>query len=317
MTEISCLKNSETKKYIIPTDKWLTPLEPLITSISTKGKLILSEMANKNKVVVKITKNLDLFKIKYINHIVQRIPNFPKVYCVFECDENESNFDTNYFKVTGFCKKSSDNFKIILEIMKLYKNKLSEYKNKLSLDQIKSILKQLIFALMYAFESQGFIHGDLHIENILIDKFSNNIKLNYNIDKKQYTIKTNEEYIIMDFDKSITYETTYLRLSAFIREFTLIFSITKIIYICASLFKKKNKFDQDPLNIALDKTIKSIHFDIIAHGTSILGSYYQESRTYNEFINESIMDVITFINLFWFNLYNEYLFREYSLAVHK
>ena len=301
-------------------------------------------------------KNLDLFKMKYINHIVQRIPNFSKVYCVFECDENESNFDTNYFKVVGFCNKTSDEFKIILEIMKLYKNKLSEYKNKLSLDQIKPILKQLIFALMYAFESQGFIHGDLHIENILIDKFSNNIKLNYNIDKKQYTIKTNEKYIIMDFDKSITYETTYLKLPShcdamtgcsddnlnnllqtrhdrrvcnklfklssldipnFTREFTLIFSITKIIYICASLFKKKNKFDQDPLNIALDKTIKNIHFDIIAHGTSILGSYYQESRNYKDFINETIMDVITFTNLFWYNLYNEYLFREYSLAVHK
>ena len=36
MTEIKCLKDSETKKYIIPTNEWLVPLEPLITSISTR-----------------------------------------------------------------------------------------------------------------------------------------------------------------------------------------------------------------------------------------------------------------------------------------
>ena len=60
MTEIKCLKDSETKKYIIPTNEWLVPLEPLITSISTKGKMILAKMISKKKVVVKLTKNVDI-----------------------------------------------------------------------------------------------------------------------------------------------------------------------------------------------------------------------------------------------------------------
>ena len=308
MAEITCLKNSETKKYIIPTDTWLEPLNPLITNLSSRGKLILARMANKNKVIVKITKNLDLFRIKYISHIVQKIPNFPKVYCVFECNEDESNFNTNYLNINGFCHEKSDKFKIILEIMKLYPNKISEYNNKLNIQQIKPILKQLIFGLMYAFELTGFIHGDLHIENILINKFEEEKELTYIIKHKTFKIKTKEEYIILDFDKSITYDKTYMSLPFFTESNTLIYSIKKIISVCAILFKKEKKYEQDPLNIALDRGLRKIHYDMVDQGISILTSYYQESRNYTEFREESINDVITFVNLFWKELYNEYLF---------
>ena len=142
MTEIECLKNSETKKYIIPTNEWLEPLEPLITTLSTKGKIILARMAKKQKVVVKITKGLDIKRIKNINYLLCRLPNFPKVYCVFECVDDESNFDSYYLDIHGFCSKNvsdpSSDINIILEIMKFYKDRLVEYKNILSLDEIKN-----------------------------------------------------------------------------------------------------------------------------------------------------------------------------------
>ncbi len=39
-----CLKDSQTKTYVIPTNEWLEPLNELITdSISTKGLLMLSK----------------------------------------------------------------------------------------------------------------------------------------------------------------------------------------------------------------------------------------------------------------------------------
>jgi serine/threonine protein kinase len=311
MSEITCLKNSETKKYIIPTDKWLKPLGPLITSISTRGKIILGEMSNKNKVVVKITKNLDLLRIKYINYLVQQLPNFPKVYCVLECDENESNFDANYLKVNGFCNKSSDKFKIILEIMKLYPNKLSEYKNKLSIEQIKPILKQLFYALIYAFELRGFIHGDLHIENILINKQKK--ELTYIIKNNKYKLNIDEECIIMDFDKSITYDKQYMNLIDFNETLTLIYSIQKIIYICSSLYKKEKAYNLDPINMSWNKAIKRIHYNTIDQGISILTSYYQDSRDYEEFKSVSISDVIYILNIFWKDLYDEYLFPRHTI----
>ena len=165
MPDIECLKNSETKKYIIPTNEWLQPLKPLISSLNTKeqrdwarfcevktsegtkGKIILANMVNKKKVVVKITKNINFKKIKYISAMLKGLSNMPKVYCVFQCQEDETNFDADYMNTHGFCSsnQSETDPLITLEIMKLYKNKLSDHKHSLNIDDIKPILKQLIF----------------------------------------------------------------------------------------------------------------------------------------------------------------------------
>ncbi len=323
MTSIKCLKNSETKKYIIPTDEWLRPLKPLITSISAKEKLILAKMINKEKVVLKLSKNIDTKRIKYISSIVNKFNNFPKIYCVFQCMEDETNFDTDYLDTLGFCKanpsdnktdnQSSNNLLITLEIMKLYKHKLSDYYQALGLDEIKLYMKQLIFALLHAFEACGFIHGDLHIGNILLNQ-TNNIKLNYIINKHNYSINTDAECIIMDFDRSVLYNDKYMDRPMFLKENTIIYSIYKIIQICGSkLYKKENKWDVDPINLVLNKIITKYYFDVIAHGTSILGSFYSGSRSYDEFIELSLFDTMDFLNIFWKELYNEYLFMERTL----
>ena len=317
MTEIECLKNSETKKYIIPTNEWLEPLEPLITTLSSKGKLILTQMVKKQKVVVKITRGLDIKRIKNINYLLRRLPNFPKVYCVFECAEDESNFDSNYLDIHGFCSKNesdpSSDINIILEIMKLYKYRLVEYKNTLSLDEIKKILKQLIFGLMYAFESSGFIHGDLHIENILLNRTESDKEFIYKIDSHTYKLNAKFECIIMDFDKSITYNNQYMTIPNFIREHTIIQSIKEIIQMCGHLFKKDKKYEEDPINQVLNKILEIPHYIIsLQHGTSLLGSFYSESRTYEQFINLSILETIYFVNKFWKELFDEYLFTKYT-----
>ena len=84
--------------------------------------------------------------------------------------------------------------------------------------------------------------------------------------------------------------------------------------MCGSkLYKKENKWQNDPINIILDKIIKEYDSDVIAHGTSILGSFYTNSRSYDEFIELSLLDTMDFVNIFWKELYNEYLFLERTL----
>ena len=52
------------KQYIIPTKKWLKPLEPLITEdINTEGLLMIAKFIDTEEVIVKITKE----KRKYNN----------------------------------------------------------------------------------------------------------------------------------------------------------------------------------------------------------------------------------------------------------
>ena len=161
-------------------------------------------------------------------------------------------------------------------------------------------------------QKTGFIHGDLHIENILINNTKNEVELFYKIDNFNYNITTKTEYIIMDFaydnslalqcnamDKSIVYDIEYMKQPPFARENTIIYSVKKVIQMVGTnLYKKKNRGQVDPINIAFENSIKKIYFDIVAHGTSILGSFYTESRDYNEFISESVNDTMLLVNTF-------------------
>jgi hypothetical protein len=66
-------------------------------------------------------------------------------------------------------------------------------------DQLKSALKQLILSLYFAFIQHGFLHNDIHLDNVLISRTQKQI-ISYN---DTYAISTNGIRIqIMDFDKS-------------------------------------------------------------------------------------------------------------------
>lgn len=62
----------------------------------------------------------------------------------------------------------------------------------------KNIIKQVIFAVIYVYETVGFIHGDLHCSNILLKSKRNN-EIVYN---NKSLIIDNLEAVIMDFEKS-------------------------------------------------------------------------------------------------------------------
>jgi hypothetical protein len=118
----------------------------------------------------------------------------------------------------------------------------------------------------------------------------------------------------MDFDKSTIYDPKYFDLPLFIREKTLIHSIEQIIRVCGSqLYKKTNRWVNDPINIALDKVIQIFPHDVLKHGTSLLDSFYTDSRPYNLFIKESVLDTMYLVNTLWKELYNEYLYPEITI----
>jgi len=164
-----------------------------------------------------------------------------------------------------------------------------------------------------AFESKGFIHGDLHIENILLYELKETKRLEYRIENITYYIDTDVECIIMDFDKSITYNNQYMNLPKFDNTYTLIQSIINIINICGKLYATNNKYEVDPIRDTLNKSYSLLHYDIVLDGISILGSFYSQSRDYDEFIKLSVHDTIQFLNIYWKELYNEYLFPSHSL----
>ena len=188
-----CLKDSQTKKYIVPTKEWLKPLKELITNdITSKGLIMLSKYHNDHDVVVKITKlnkqKIQLEKIKFATKKLSILPNFVVTLCSFNCMESMINMDTKYNEIDAFCnanKNNSENEEIMLEIMKKYKGSLTNSIGKQNKTMVEHILKQLIYGQLNAFEKIGFLHMDMHLGNILYDsKLADEIVLNYSFNKK-------------------------------------------------------------------------------------------------------------------------------------
>lgn len=83
MSDLNCLKNSENKAYIIPTDKWLKPLYPLISNSSDAQKII-SKMMDKENILVRLTNNKNK-RLPIINEKLSKISNIPLIYCTIIC----------------------------------------------------------------------------------------------------------------------------------------------------------------------------------------------------------------------------------------
>lgn len=91
---LKCLSNSDTKALVIPTNEWLQPVKVLITN-SSNAQQFLARMINKENILVRVTLNSNN-KLGIINKLLQKIHNFPLVYCTIICNESSDIIDPNY-----------------------------------------------------------------------------------------------------------------------------------------------------------------------------------------------------------------------------
>ena len=299
---MKCPKNKDNDKlYIIPTKKWLKPLEKLIVDdINTSGLIMIAENIEKEKVIVKITKDKrdDIIEI---NDIIKHMPNFIETYCTFSCLENFDILDAQYKDAKGFCnsKDGSGDF-ITLEIMKKYKNgSLNKYINKLELDQVINIIKQLLLAQIHIFNKTGFIHNDMsNLGNILIDKTKKpiDIKYKFNIDdftKKKITITTDFIPTISDFNESIIYKNELLTIEKYMDQLTLGGNLYTTFNTCLLLLKDKSLRDsiKDKMNINQTEINKYIGFSI-----KNLRGLYKKNYMYEGYIKKESYNMFNFTN---------------------
>lgn len=208
------------KTYVFPTKKWLKPLKELILDdVNTVGRLIISELINTNnntlnnvnqdiikgKIIVKITKGRNTF-IKRVNELIKNLPNTVYTYCVILCYDDFLLIDKN----KSYCniKAIKEEYAVTLELMKYYKYGFLSSKNKLNIDNIKSIIKQLIYCQINIFSKYGLTHNDIHKGNILINKINSNLEYKYinkKIDNQKY------EFILSDYDKMFEFNITNIR----------------------------------------------------------------------------------------------------------
>ena len=203
-TEFS-LENSLTSypKEYDDTSDWLK----IVSKIDTKSsdyKIFTGLLKKKKEIVAKI--GSDKLEEEYI--ISKKldsidIPIFLKPYCFFHCLDDIKSLNEN---TRTICKKSGSN-KINVIIMPYKLGELDKYKwTKDNFEVLKNILKHIVLSLCYAHKKLGFIHHDLHLGNILLQKTTRKEILYGEFGSLECMGLIP---VIMDYDKSIINKDNY------------------------------------------------------------------------------------------------------------
>jgi hypothetical protein len=207
MTDIKCPYDDTIKNYIIPTKSWLKALNQLDTfqDVSINKKIILSQMIEKENVIVKVTNGKNP-KLRDINMMIKGLPNMVYTFCVIFCNDYLSLILQNKF----FCSSKDSKYKVTLEIMKYYNGGSLSVLNQISFRKFKLILDQLVLAQINLFNKTGITHCDIHPGNILINKHPLEKELNYSYIHGHNIIKSKYEFILSDYDKCIIFSPNYM-----------------------------------------------------------------------------------------------------------
>ena len=191
-TEYSQSKGTEPNYYI---------LTDFLYTSQNEEAIVLKALYERNiNVVLKFGIFESIDKEYKISKELMLLPNFIRYFCMIKCNENIKNIINNKKTISNYkmCHYGEDEIGIL--VMKHYNlGCIDNYDwNENNFDLLKNIIKQVVFAIMYAYEIKGFIHGDLHSGNILL-KPKRNSEITYN---KKTLILNELEVVIMDFEKS-------------------------------------------------------------------------------------------------------------------
>jgi hypothetical protein len=120
--------------------------------------------------------------------------------CIFHCYDNTfENIKKKQLKKICSGEKTNDQQKSVLIMPFIQYGSIKNFNwTNDNFDILKSVLQQIIMSSLTAYEKCGFIHNDLHLDNVLLKKTKKDV-ISY--DKKD--IKTcGYKIVIMDFDRS-------------------------------------------------------------------------------------------------------------------
>ena len=187
----------------------------LIGHMKETKKDVIVKFENPSEIVADYKISETLFNSK--------IPNFIKYYCTFSCNENTDRFEElDPEKHEHLCSKKGTKTGFI--IMPYYPlGSVKNYKwTTANFHVLKNIICQVIIAISSAFIKNGFVHGDLHMDNILLRKTKKKA-LYYN--SFDITLYLDEMYaIVMDFGRSklnssyTSYMTSISTITALLRD---------------------------------------------------------------------------------------------------
>ena len=179
---------------------------------TSEGYAVLSNFKSINDmVVIKTAKkkkdNLDILYEYFIgsigiNKLRNLIPNFAYTLAIFKC--NPLPIDkSNEIDAEEFCNDDSDDSRFYVVYERIPGMSLDSFikhiKTKSDVQRLISYILQIILALQVAQQEIGFVHYDLHTDNIILRKLPEPIVVEYNINNKIYKIETDAIPTTIDY----------------------------------------------------------------------------------------------------------------------
>jgi len=232
--------------------------------MKSSNRLILegvTEIEQEN-VVIKIsddkllTNEYDMFKILMTNNI----SGILRYMCYFECNNNYKDIYEKikkYGKVNNIVNDYGDKMFVLVMDYIRNKNFLFYDWDVNDLDKIKSCIKQVICTSLDAYLKIGFVHKDLHFNNILIEK-TILPGIVYNIDNNNIVINIPSDgyrILLMDFEYSSINNSVY----EFFKDYNFNF-LNRYNQFCEDTLQKYN-INQDNI-IKLKNKIKELYENI-------------------------------------------------------
>ena len=187
--------NRTTKKYFLDfcnknvigdtnTRDWL-----IMKNLLLDDKVIQGILYNANKVVIKLGKKEETDKEYNLNIQLQKFKGFVRYICIFSCkdDLNKYKHEDGSWSGDGFCEPNGPD-KTNAIIMPYYElSSMLRYKwDEINFNMFKELLKRVIEILIFTNKQIGFLHNDIHLDNVMLKECKNG----------EFKVE------IIDFDKS-------------------------------------------------------------------------------------------------------------------
>ena len=254
--------NPETKDWLM--------LQNQIIHDSDEYTLFNALLEQNKQIVVKIgpEKLKNEFEIGKIIESL-KIPTFLVYNCMFNCLDDFYKMDgktqkekqSEYTKRKYLCKKEG---KLIYILVMPYIDNGVFCKYEWIIDNfiiLKNVIKHIFISIVYSALTIGFIHNDLHLNNIMIQKTKKK-KINYG-DFYTLDIIGGIIPIIMDYDKSIIYGASVnysLVYNDLINVFNLLntqlkikINFTEILNLFILMIKKNEKITKEICDVIINK----------------------------------------------------------------
>lgn len=192
---ISCKDPQNTESWLRDTDVLqLTQTQAVIQALISDG--VARKQPN---VVIKMGSSDTIRKEYDIGEKLRDIPGFMHFICLMQCHDKISRYEHD--RHSAVCSNDpNDPLNNVLVMSYIPGGSMREYAwHTKDSNLFRSCLKQLVLSLYIAFLHQGFVHTDIHLDNVLI-KMTRKATIQYSNEHQVETCGL--AVCIMDFEKA-------------------------------------------------------------------------------------------------------------------